>query len=68
MQVYLLPLLDGVDGIWLELKFLRPTKLPVEDDDNEDSKKDRDDHTYDQPDAAALSLSWRDSWTQERNR
>lgn len=56
----LLPLLDSVDGIWLELKLLRAAQLPVEDDDDEDGQQDGDDHANDQPDAAALSLRWGD--------
>lgn len=40
----LLPLLDGVDGIWLKLQLLGATELPVQDDDDEDSEQDRDNH------------------------
>lgn len=56
----LLPLLDGVNCIWLELELLRATQLPVQDDDDEDRQYDWDDHADNQPDAAALSLCWRD--------
>lgn len=70
---YLLPLLNGADGVRLELQLLRATQLPVEDDDDEDGEQDGNNHTDDQPDTAALSLCWRDgqslhSWTQVRNR
>lgn len=33
----LLPLLDGVNGVRLELKLLRAAQFPVEDDDDENS-------------------------------
>lgn len=56
----LLPLLDGVDGIRLKLKLLRATQLPVEEDDDEDCKKDRNNHAHNQPDVVALCLCWRD--------
>lgn len=56
----LLSLLDGVDGIRLELELLRATEFPVENDDDEDRQQDRNNHTHYQPDAAALSLCWWD--------
>lgn len=67
----LLTLLDGVDGVGLELKLLRAAQLPVEDDDDEDGEQDRNDHAHNQPDTAALSLRWGDrqglhSWRQVR--
>lgn len=69
----LLPLLDGADGVRLELQLLRAAQLPVEDDDDEDGQQHGDDHADDQPDAAALSLRRRDrhslhSWIQVRDR
>lgn len=65
----LLPLLDGVNGVRLELKLLGTAELPVQNDDDEDGQYDWDNNTDNQPDAAALSLSWRDrdclhSWKQ----
>ena len=69
----LLPLLDGVYGVRLELELLRAAQLPVQDDDDEDGEQHWHDHADDQPDAAALSLCRWDgeglnSWTQVRDR
>lgn len=56
----LLPLLDSVNGIRLKLKLFRATKLPVEEDDDEDCKKDGNSHAHNQPDVVALCLCWGD--------
>lgn len=69
----LLSLLDGVNGIRLELELFRAAQLPVEDDDDEEGQQDGNDHADDQPNTAALSLRWGDrqslhSWRQVRDR
>lgn len=49
IRLYLLSLLDGGHGVWLELQLVCPTKFPVEDGRDDDDHEEGNHHPDDDP-------------------
>lgn len=58
-ELYLLPLLDGGHGIWLELQLVRPTQFPVEDGNDDDDHQEGDHHPDDDPHVGVVGVRGR---------
>lgn len=59
MGLYLLPLLDGGHGVWLELQLVRPTQLPVEDGEDDEDDQQGNHHADDDPHVGVLGVGGR---------
>lgn len=53
---YLLSLLDGGHGVWLELQLVCPTQFPVQDGNDDDDHEEGNHHSYDDPHVGVLSV------------
>lgn len=56
MGLYLLSLLDGGHGVWLELQLVCPTQLPVEDSNDDDDHEEGYHHSNDDPHVGVFSV------------
>lgn len=56
IRLYLLPLLDGGHGVWLELQLVRPTQFPVQDGDDDDDYEEGNHDSNDDPRVGVLAV------------
>lgn len=56
MGLYLLSLLNGGHGIWLELQLVCPTQFPVQDRNDDDDYEEGDHHPDDDPQVGVLTI------------
>lgn len=54
MELYLLSLLDGGHGVWLEFQLVCPTQLPVKDGNDDDDHEEGNHNPDDDPHVCVL--------------